>query len=95
MLLKLSVKAAQDLFDIAIFTLLEFGENQQIKYEQEFENLFNQLKLQPHIGKQRADLKPNLYSITIHSHVVFYEIGKHEILITRILHGHSDIPNKL
>lgn len=88
----LSEIADKDLEDIFDYTLNEFGFNQAETYLLEIEEIFQNLFLNPRLGKKRDEIKKGLYSFPKDNHVIFYRILDHHIRIVRVLHGSRDIP---
>ena len=88
----LSNDADIDLDEIFDYTEAEHGFNQAVKYLSDLEKLFEQLVKNPNLGKERKEIKKDIYSIAEQEHIIFYEIRKDYILIARVLHGRRDIP---
>ncbi|WP_326980907.1 type II toxin-antitoxin system RelE/ParE family toxin [Chryseobacterium sp. MYb264] len=88
----LSEIADKDLEDIFDYTLAEFGLDQAERYLLEFEKSFQNLLLNPQLGKKRDEIKKGLYSLPKDNHIIFYRILQNNIKIVRILHGSRDIP---
>lgn len=88
----LSEIADKDLEDIFDYTLDEFGFDQAEKYLLEIEEIFQNLIINPQIGKKRDEIKQDLYSFPKDNHIIFYRILDNHIRIVRVLHGSQDIP---
>ncbi|WP_026775879.1 type II toxin-antitoxin system RelE/ParE family toxin [Polaribacter sp. Hel_I_88] len=88
---KLSKKADFDLEEIFEHTEITYGYEQAIFYLTHLENLFENLVLQPEIGRQRNQIKKGLFSITEQEHTIFYRIFESNIRIVRVLHGRRDL----
>ena len=88
---ELSLEADNDIQEIYAFTAAKFGIDQAIRYLLGFEDLFNQLCLQPHTGRHRGEIKEGLRSIGYVSHVVFYRVMDTRIRIVRVLHSSRDM----
>ena len=87
----LSEIADKDLEDIFDYTLDEFGFDQAEKYLLEIEGIFQNLIINPQIGKKRDEIKQGLYSFPKDNHIIFYRILDNHIRIVRVLHGSRDI----
>ncbi|MFZ6760536.1 type II toxin-antitoxin system RelE/ParE family toxin [Undibacterium sp. Ji50W] len=87
----LSDLAQQDLSDILQYTLQTWGENKMDAYADKLEQGIHLLANHPAIGRIRDDLFDGCRLHLIGSHLVFYEIGEHEIRIARILHERVDV----
>ena len=88
----LSEIADKDLEDIFDYTFNEFGFDQAEKYLLEIEEIFQNLIINPQIGKKRDEIKQGLYSFPKDNHIIFYRILDNHIRIVRVLHGSRDIP---
>ncbi len=88
----LSEIADKDLEDIFDYTFDEFGFDQAEKYLLEIEEVFQNLIINPQIGKKRDEIKQGLYSFPKDNHIIFYRILDNHIRIVRVLHGSRDIP---
>ena len=88
----LSEIADKDLEDIFDYTFDEFGFDQAEKYLLEIEEIFQNLIINPQIGKKRDEIKQGLYSFPKDNHIIFYRILDNHIRVVRVLHGSQDIP---
>ena len=88
----LSEIADKDLEGIFDYTFDEFGFDQAEKYLLEIEEIFQNLIINPQIGKKRDEIKQGLYSFPKDNHIIFYRILDNHIRIVRVLHGSQDIP---
>ena len=88
----LSEIADMDLEEIFDYTFDEFGFDQAEKYLLEIEEIFQNLIINPQIGKKRDEIKQGLYSFPKDNHIIFYRILDNHIRIVRVLHGSRDIP---
>lgn len=88
----LSKIADKDLEDIFDYTSDEFGFEQAEKYLLEIEEIFQNLILNPQLGKKRDEIKKDLYSFPKDNYVIFYKILNKSIRIVRVLHGSRDVP---
>lgn len=89
----LSEIADEDLVNIFDYTMDEFGFDQAEKYLFEIDDIFQNLIINPQLGKTRNEIKQGLHSFPKDNHVIFYRISEDHIRIVRILHGSRDIPN--
>ena len=88
----LSEEADSDLNDIFDYTLSVHGLEQAQKYTMGFDDVFLSLSENPRIGKDRSEIFRDLRSLSKGHHIVFYLIREDYILIARILHESSDLP---
>lgn len=89
---KLSEEADFDIEDIFDYTEHYHCFNQAVKYLIDLNVIFEQLVVNPEIGRKRNELKKNLYSMVEQEHIIFYRISENYIRIVRVLHGSKDIP---
>ena len=88
----LSEIADKDLEDIFDYTVDEFGFDQAEKYLLEIEEIFQNLIINPQIGKKRDEKKQGVYSFPKDNHTIYYRIRDKHKRIVRVLHGSRDIP---
>lgn len=89
---QLTVKAKEDLRDIAIFTTRRWGKEQRNIYMKQFDESFWLLAESPDIGKPCDEIRVGYRKFPQGSHVIFYkQTGNQQILVTRILHKSMDV----
>lgn len=88
-----SVKAAEDLADIWVYSLREWGIEQADRYLDELETALSQLKRNPKLGQRRDDLRPGCFSLRVHQHIAYYWVTPSVVRIIRVLHVRMD-PNR-
>ncbi|KAA5827667.1 type II toxin-antitoxin system RelE/ParE family toxin [Algibacter amylolyticus] len=89
---KLSAESDFDLEAIFNYTEYNHGFNQAVKYLMDLDMVFEQLVLNPELGRKRNELKRGLFSISEQEHTIFYRIMENHIRIVRVLHGSKDLP---
>jgi toxin ParE1/3/4 len=91
----LSSLADFDLENIFDYTTEQHGIDQAIQYVSSFTALFEVLSEQPKLGRSRPDIRPEVRSIPLMQHVVFYcKVSEEEIYVLRVLHGNQDLPTR-
>ncbi len=88
---ELSLAADSDLNSIFEYTLKKHSSRQAETYLKLLEEVFERIVLNPEIGKDRAEIKKDLKSISIESHIIFYRILSDKIRIVRVLHHSRDL----
>ncbi|SFD42489.1 type II toxin-antitoxin system RelE/ParE family toxin [Algibacter pectinivorans] len=88
---KLSAASDFDLEAIFNYTEYHHGFNQAVKYLMDLDMVFEQLVLNPELGRKRNELKFGLFSISEQEHTIFYRIMENHIRIVRVLHGSKDL----
>ena len=83
--------AENDLEEIWLYTLQEWGVDQGDKYIRGLISRFSWLMENPQIGKRRDDIKPGYYSFPEGSHIIFYTLTNYGIDIIGIPHQRMDI----
>jgi toxin ParE1/3/4 len=91
----LSLEAEADVSDIFDYSACEFGFEQAIKYLGDMERAMENLLDNPFSGRERKDIRAELFSIPYVSHVIFYRVLSDEIRVVRILHASRDQINFL
>lgn len=87
----LSEEAVADIDEIFEFGEYKFGYDQAIKYLIGLDEQFQKLANNPHIGRERNDIKKGLFSVPYISHIIFYRKLDRKLRIVRILYGGRDL----
>lgn len=87
---RLSRKAADDIFNLYIEGVEQFGSTQADKYHSALEETFRLLAHSPKIAREREELSPPVRIHRFQSHVIVYREEDHGILIIRVRHGRED-----
>ena len=87
---KTSKLAEEDLLDIFLNGIDDFGAKKAQQYSLEMDKAFNLLADYPDMGKSRNELFPGALSFSVGSHIVFYRKNIKQIEISRILHRRMD-----
>lgn len=82
--------AKNDLKDIYLNGLRQWGQAQSDSYLLAIKNQIWLLTEQPLIGIERSELLPQIRSLPIQSHILFYRVTTNNIEIIRVLHGRQD-----
>ncbi len=93
--LRISCRAANDLAEIADYTIAEFGIAQARRYRALFDTCFESLSERPGLGASAGKIVPGLRRIRQQAHIVFYTCSEDEILIVRVLHHSMDFQRHL
>lgn len=83
--------AENDLEEIWLYSLQEWGIEQADKYIRALLARFDWLSENPLIGKSRKDIKPGYYSFPEGSHVIFYTLTHYGIDVIGIPHQRMDV----
>ena len=82
--------AKNDLKEIYQYGLRQWGQAQSENYLSTIKNQFWLLTQQPLIGTERPELLPDVRSIPINSHTLFYRVTTTRVEVIRVLHGRQD-----
>jgi toxin ParE1/3/4 len=83
---RITPRAAQDLRNIARFTVQTWGKKQRDTYLRAIDRRFSWLAANPHLGKARPEINQGYYSYPQGSHVIFYLVREGGIDIIGVPH---------
>jgi len=97
MMYKISVKAAQDIESIWLYTLLNWSEAQADHYINLIFSEINTIAQNPEFGRNYGSVRKKYRCYKVKSHLVFYRVNlnKKLIEIIRILHESMDVESRL
>lgn len=88
---KLSAKADEDIVEIYLEGLEQFGSTQAEKYHADLEKTFGLISVNPQIARERNEIVPPVRIHPHASHVVVYEIDENgDVFIIRVRHARED-----
>ena len=82
--------AKNDLKEIYQYGLRLWGQTQSESYLSTIKKQFWLLTQQPLIGTQRPELLPDVRSLPINSHTLFYRVTTTRVEVILVLHGRQD-----
>lgn len=82
--------AQADLREIYQHGLRQWGQAQSDCYIDDLKEQIWTLTTHPFMGVERPELLPNIRSLTIETHILFYRVTLDTLEIIRILHGRQD-----
>lgn len=82
---KLSLKAEKDLVQLYEYGIETFGLNKAKAYLMGMHTLFQLLGDNSELGKNASELEFSLKQFVYKSHIIFYFIKEHDILMVRVL----------
>jgi len=82
--------ARDDLKNIYQYGRRQWGKARSDSYMATLKEQFWSLTEQPLMGIERPELLPDIRSLPIQSHTVFYRVAAKQIEIIRVLHGRQD-----
>lgn len=92
----LTNKAVEDLNGIWNYTVEHWSEAQADKYYNMLIGFCRDIAENPGIGKKYDDVSTGLFGLKANRHIIFYrKIESGLVEITRFLHGHMDLKNRL
>ena len=91
--IKLSISAQEDIDNILVYTLVEYGQKQQDLYLSLIEQGFDTIAENPFIGRGHSDLSDNIQIWTVGKHIIVYSVNDtlDSVYILRILHQSVDL----
>ena len=90
---RITPRAAQDLRNIARYTLQRWGKQQRDIYIRAIDRRFSWLAENPNLGKPRPEIKKGYYSYPQGLHVIFYLVREDGIDIIGVPHQRMDVIN--
>ncbi|MCF2947583.1 type II toxin-antitoxin system RelE/ParE family toxin [Paraglaciecola aquimarina] len=87
---RLTPEAQDDLNNIVLYTVEQWGKSQAKNYVTGLNILLNRLVQTPTIGKQRNAFYDGLLSFPYASHIIYYVINAGNITVIRVLHKNMD-----
>ncbi len=91
---RLSLQAEQDLLEIFLFGIENWGQKQADEYVNELSSSFELLAKNSDIGLIRSELYDGIRSFVSGSHIIFYRKLDAIIEISTILHQKADVKSK-
>ena len=86
----ISEYAEEDLLNIFLKSIKNWGSSKALEYSQMIDEAFTQLSENPDMGKSRDELFPGALSFPVGSHLIFYRKTDNQIEIARVLHKRMD-----
>ncbi len=83
---RLTPDAQSDLIEIRRHTLKQWGRSQSQKYLSELRQTISLLAETPTLGKQRPEVASGIFSFPHVSHVIYYVIHAHQLIVFGVLH---------
>jgi|CXWL01.1.fsa_nt_gi plasmid stabilization system protein ParE len=85
-----SSRAEQDLIDIWWY-IADNNPSQADIFLEKINSLFNDIRQNPNIGRNRTELGIEIKSFPIGNYIVFYKVASHIVTIVRVIHAARDI----
>lgn len=96
MTFQLTIRAKEDLKNIAQFTKETWGIAQRDIYLKQIDDVFRVISETPNKGRACDEIRENYYKFSVGKHIIFYrQISKKTVQIVRILHASMDILSHL
>ncbi|MEI6678549.1 MAG: type II toxin-antitoxin system RelE/ParE family toxin [Mariniphaga sp.] len=93
---RLTNRAVADLTQIWNYTFDKWSENQADRYFEMLIDNFDELAMDPNLGKDYYMVTVNLLGFKAGRHIIFYHrIDNNEIEIVRILHEQMDLKSRI
>jgi len=83
-------RARRDYENILLYTLREWGEDQEAVYAAALDRAFVAIGNYPQLGRERNDLRLGYRTYLVEQHVIYYRLTDTTIIILRILHHRAD-----
>ncbi|MEI9927049.1 MAG: type II toxin-antitoxin system RelE/ParE family toxin [Sphingomonas sp.] len=86
----LSRKAEEDIIDVYVWSVAEFGIGQADRYHAGLEHAFRFISENPHATRERSEIEPPVRAYRYRSHLVVYRVDGADVMILRVRHGRED-----
>ncbi len=83
-------QADQDIIEIYLRGVAEFGVDQAERYLEGMVSVFDLLAENPQLARQRPEFDPPVRLHPYHAHMIVYITRDDEIQIVRVLHGRQE-----
>lgn len=93
MALRFTQAAEDDLLEIFVTGLLEFGEAQAFKYRDKLKRSLDFIEDNPLGVRERPELSPSVRVHPAGAHLILYIVDGDGVLVIRIRHGREDWAN--
>lgn len=87
----ISETAAAELIEIWEYTYRTWGEPQAERYLRLLNAAFERVGLAPGVGRDRSEYLPEMRSVAVERHVVFYRAFGPDVVILRVVHQRRDM----
>lgn len=91
----LSPETRKNFVGIRAYTKKKWGIQQATNYIKALEQCFDKIAKNPHLGRERPEIKPGYRSITEGKHIVFYRVSDAGVEILGVPHSSMDIEHRL
>lgn len=88
---KLSELAEEDIYQIARYTIQQFGVTQAKKYHDDLKRTFELLTRAPWIGRECSWVCDGMRRLEFKKHSIYYLPKNNTLLIARLIHHSMDI----
>jgi toxin ParE1/3/4 len=93
--IRFAPEARQDIRDILIYTVKQWGKRQQLEYQIALAHAFDRIRDNPHLGRPRDDLMLGVRGFVLREHAILYTIDEDAITVLRVVHTRTDISSAL
>lgn len=87
---KTTRQADQDIIDIYVHGVQEFGPAQAERYHQGLTDTFELLAANPRLARERPEFDPPVRIHPYEAHLIVYMVRDDGLLVVRVLHGRQD-----
>ena len=89
--IRFAPRAEEDLVEISIYYLRKASAEAADRIVRGIYDAAVRLGEYPHIGRDRYDIRPGLYSLNVHPYLILYRFDSHRIQISRVLHQKRNV----
>jgi toxin ParE1/3/4 len=89
-LVVLTDEARDDLQSIALYGVLNWGEDEAAKYHARIADVLESLARFPALGRRATDVAGEVRSVAVGNHRIFYRVETDAVLVLRVMHQRMD-----
>ncbi len=90
MRLRISGEADRDIDELHSYGMQIYGQDRADKYVRQMLGEFRRISEQPHLWRERDEVRPPVRLRALFAHNIFYDVGDDEVVIVRVLHHTAD-----
>lgn len=87
---KFTQEAEDNLNELFEYSTFFWGDQKTQKYINNIEYTIEELSEYPYLGRERKDIYPEIRSLIVGEHIIYYLVKRETVIIIGILHSKTD-----